>query len=125
VALAANVELVIADLPGDLLGLASSSTHAIWLDTDAAGYGWFVDATPWDDDEFDDEPAVAVANRMDALSVIFHELGHLQGLADVDALLHPDDPMADVLAAGVRRTFDPTGVAADHDAALAALLGDG
>jgi hypothetical protein len=122
--LAASVELAIADLPGDLLGLASSSAHTIWLDTDAAGYGWFVDATPWDDDEFDDEPAVAVANRMDALSVIFHELGHLQGLADVDALLHPDDPMADVLAAGVRGTSGPADVAAHHDAALAELLGD-
>jgi hypothetical protein len=123
--LAASVQVVIADLPGDLLGLASSSTNTIWLDADAAGYGWFADATPWDDDEFDDEPAVGMADRMDALSVIFHELGHLLGLADMDALLHPDDPMADVLAAGVRRTTAPTGVAADHDAALAELLDDG
>jgi hypothetical protein len=123
-ALAASVHLVIADLPDDLLGLASSSTNTIWLDTDAAGYGWFVDATPEDDDEFGDEPDAAVADRMDALSVIFHELGHLQGLADVDALLHPDDPMADMLAAGVRRTSSPADAAADHDAALTDLLGE-
>jgi hypothetical protein len=118
----ASVELVVGDLPGDLLGLASSSTNTIWLDADAAGHGWFVDATPWDDDEFDEEPAMAVADRMDALSVIFHELGHLQGLADLDALLHPDDPMADVLAAGVRRTSAHADASADHDAALAELL---
>ena len=40
---------------------------------------------------------------MDALSVIFHELGHLAGLGDLDLLNYPDDPMAEALAAGVRR----------------------
>jgi hypothetical protein len=44
-------------------------------------------------------------------------------LADVDALLHPDDRMADALAAGVRRTSSPSDAAASHDAALAELLG--
>jgi hypothetical protein len=119
--LAADVQLVIADLPGDLLGMASSADQTIWLDADAAGYGWYVDATPWEDEEFDEEPDEEAADRMDALSVIFHELGHLQGLADVDGLLHPDDRMADLLAVGVRRAF----ASADHDAALAELLGDG
>jgi hypothetical protein len=115
--LAENVQVVIADLPGDLLGLASSSTHTIWLDADAAGYGWFVDATPEDDREFGGEPDAAGADRMDALSVIFHELGHLQGWADVDAFLHPYDPMADVLAVGVRQTPRLADLSADHGAA--------
>jgi hypothetical protein len=120
---AENVQLVIADLPDDLLGLASSSTNTIWLDADAAGYGWFADATPWDDAEFAEDDDQEVAGRMDALSVIFHELGHLQGLSDVDAVLHRDDPMADALAAGVRRTSGDAG-AADHDAALLRLLNE-
>jgi hypothetical protein len=118
------VQLVVADLPEDLLGLASSSTNTIWLDVDAAGHGWYLDATPEEDEEFGAESDEAVADRMDALSVLFHELGHLQGQADVDALLHPDDPMADLLAAGVRTASGPADIAADHDAALAELLGE-
>jgi hypothetical protein len=121
---AANVQVVIADLAGDLLGWASSAANTIWLDTDAAGYGWFVDATPSDDEEFGAEPDDDVADRIDALSVIFHEIGHLQGFSDVDALLHPDDPMADLLAAGVRRTSSQAAVAANHDAALREWLGE-
>ena len=40
----------IADLSGNLLGLAGNDT--IWLDVDAAGHGWWIDSTPLDDDEF-------------------------------------------------------------------------
>ena len=40
----------IADLPG--ASLAQPSGPTIWLDNNAAGWGWFVDATPWDDAEF-------------------------------------------------------------------------
>jgi hypothetical protein len=104
--------------------LASSSANTIWLDTDATGYGWFVDSSPWNDEEFDEDADDEVSGHMDALSVIFHELGHLQGFSDVDALLHPDDPMADALAAGVRRTSGPADTAADHDAALTELQGE-
>ena len=42
---AGNVQF--GDLPGATLGLASGNT--IWLDINAAGWGWFVDATPGDE----------------------------------------------------------------------------
>jgi hypothetical protein len=45
-----QVQFVITDLPGADLGRASLST--IYLDTDAAGYGWFVDRTPRGNEEF-------------------------------------------------------------------------
>src|SRR5262245_41614835 len=44
-----SAPVMVADLGGDLLGLASGAT--VWIDADAAGWGWFVDATPWDDSE--------------------------------------------------------------------------
>ena len=81
-----NVDVRIADLPGARLGEASGTT--ITLDINAAGYGWFVDATPWDDAEFQsidgtreltartDSPA---ANRFDLLTAVMHELGHVLG----------------------------------------------
>jgi hypothetical protein len=38
---------VVADLPGSQLGFTANGT--IWLDRNAAGYGWFIDLTPADD----------------------------------------------------------------------------
>jgi hypothetical protein len=49
-ALLANVEFQIVDLPGDLLGQTIGNT--ILIDSDAAGIGWFFDATPDDSSEF-------------------------------------------------------------------------
>src|SRR5207249_4810803 len=40
----------LADLPGNQLGFTSGGK--IWIDRDAAGVGWFIDATPADDAEF-------------------------------------------------------------------------
>jgi hypothetical protein len=44
------IDIRIADLGGTTLGLTSGNT--IWLDDNAAGWGWFVDPTPSDDSEF-------------------------------------------------------------------------
>jgi hypothetical protein len=73
------------------------------LSPNAAGYGWFVDATPGQDEEFGADGAALAggpaAGRMDLLSVVLHELGHLAGRADDDGT----DLMAGTLALGTRR----------------------
>jgi hypothetical protein len=77
-----GAQVQLADLDGDLLGLAGAGS--IWIDRDAAGYGWFVDPTPWEDDEFagaigaEELLAVAGSNadgRMDLLTAVMHEIG--------------------------------------------------
>jgi hypothetical protein len=99
----------IADLGGDALGLAVGNT--ITLDDDAAGHGWFVDATPADDAEFDEvvvdgvlraRTGRAPAERMDLLTVVLHELGHVAGLGHVDDGL-VGSLMSARLEAGIRR----------------------
>ncbi len=42
--------ITIADLADGYLALTTGTT--ITLDTDAAGYGWFIDSTPTSNDEF-------------------------------------------------------------------------
>ena len=41
--------------------------------------GWFVDQTPWDDSAFTTPGNQGEQNRMDLLTVLEHELGHLLG----------------------------------------------
>src|SRR5262249_22647775 len=45
-----SIQIQIGNLGGNTLGMASG--HTIWLDDSAAGWGWFVDPTPWGDSEF-------------------------------------------------------------------------
>src|SRR5438552_18725986 len=72
-----NLQVHIADLGGTTLGLASGKT--IWLDDNAAGWGWFVDSTPGDDSEFTTAGNQGEQGRIDLLTVLEHELGHLLG----------------------------------------------
>lgn len=97
VSLLSNINVRIADLGGATLGLAAGST--IWLDDNAAGWGWFVDATPGDDSEFTTPGDQGEQDHMDLLTVLMHELGHLFGYGH-----EADGVMAETLAAGVRRT---------------------
>ena len=63
-----DVTFGITDLDGLLLG--STNGNRILIDVDAAGFGWFVDATPGDDLEFAaDTSAMAGLQRKDAASV--------------------------------------------------------
>jgi hypothetical protein len=108
-----DVEVAVADLTGDMLGFAtvlSSAAGVVTLDRDAAGHGWFIDPTPWEDSEFPialggesllatDSPA---AGRIDLLTVLAHELGHLLGFEHAEE----DGLMAATLAPGVRHRPD-------------------
>jgi hypothetical protein len=102
-----SVEFQILDLDGLILG--QTTPDVIFIDIDAAGWGWFVDETPWDDFEFglslsEFEQAAfedsAAFGRMDLLTVVMHELGHVIGYDDLD----PDtgDLMSATLEAGKR-----------------------
>jgi hypothetical protein len=85
-----TVQWELADLPGTQLGVASGQT--VRIDRNAAGRGWFVDASPWDDEEFlgslatgdlRARPDGPTANRVDLLTAVMHELGHVLGLSEV------------------------------------------
>jgi polyvinyl alcohol dehydrogenase (cytochrome) len=96
----ADVQIAIADLRGTQLGLASGNT--ITLDVNAAGWGWYIDPTPADDGEFYLPGDQGEQNRMDLLTVLLHELGHVLG--------HEHDEggvMSATLAVGTRIAFVP------------------
>ena len=102
-----QVQFVINDLPDGILG--EEAGNLISLDRNAAGNGWFVDSTRAADEEFalsGSSPQLKAVDpraldRIDLLSVVEHELGHVAGLTDLDALA--DDVMNGVLGVGVRR----------------------
>ena len=101
----ATPQVVVVDLPGTELGLAQDGV--LYLDRDAAGYGWFVDPTPNSNEEFQwrDGQLQAVdpraVDRIDLLTVVEHELGHLAGLGDLSA--SGSSLMSGQLPAGMRR----------------------
>jgi hypothetical protein len=100
----------VGHLSGGELGLADPATNTVVIDATAAGYGWFVDPTPLRDEEFAPGspltalPGTAAAGRMDLLTAMLHEMGHLAGLSDQPGTGQSEDLMAGLLAPGVRRT---------------------
>jgi sugar lactone lactonase YvrE len=105
-----TIHIQIGDLGGNMIGMASG--HTIWLDDNAAGWGWFVDPTPRDDAEFTTPGSRGEQPHMDLLTVLGHEVGHLLGRGH-----EAEGVMAGTLTAGTRRLpssdlglRDPAGV---------------
>jgi cyclophilin family peptidyl-prolyl cis-trans isomerase len=102
-----QVQFVISDLPGAELGKAVG--NQIYIDRNAARNGWFVDVTPNLDEEYllsQSKQKKAIDPRalkhIDLLTVVEHELGHLAGFDDLDAMA--ENIMSGVLKTGIRRT---------------------
>ena len=104
-----QTRIVVTDLPAGYLGLTEGNT--ILLSRDAAGFGWFVDPTPAVDEEFASAGGAVpcgttgelkaidphAVDKIDLVTVVEHEMGHILGLGDLDAL------MTGRLGVGVRR----------------------
>jgi hypothetical protein len=75
-----HVGVGIAEFPGPWLGMAFPG--AIWIDSDAAGYGWYIDSTGVDESAFPAAPGSPAYGKVDLLTVVAHELGHELGFDD-------------------------------------------
>lgn len=109
-----NIDVRVADLEGNAIGLTACGT--VWVDGNAAGWGWFVDPTPGDDCEFTTPGDQGEQNRMDLLTVLLHEMGHVLG--------HDHDEggvMSETLTAGARRSPDPL-PGADHNGPVLSVM---
>ncbi|MDF1811584.1 MAG: Ig-like domain-containing protein, partial [Verrucomicrobiales bacterium] len=103
-----SIEYDIVDLDADYLG--ATEGYEIEIDINAAGEGWFVDATPFEDEEFGIRQSLttlrsgegAASYGMDLLTVLMHEQGHVLGLHDLDAS-DWDNLMHEYLETGERR----------------------
>ncbi|WP_339682931.1 Calx-beta domain-containing protein [Gimesia maris] len=99
-----HIDIQVIDLGGDILGAAAGST--IYIDVDAAGYGWFIDSTPTGYSEYTWSseltlialPDSDAADGIDLWTVIQHELGHLLDYEHSETGL-----MQETLAPGIRK----------------------
>ena len=107
-----HVSVSIVDAAANFLAWAVPDDAMILLDRDAARLGWFVDESPADAVEFgsetfrdqwlatSDSPAF---NRIDLLTVLTHELGHIVGMSDQDPQTSGAGIAAATLPPGTRR----------------------
>ncbi len=118
----------VANLDGAVIGNESAPNH-ITIDTDAAGHGWFVDATPNDNSEFTHaanaggtdlytDTTNAAAGHLDLLTAVAHEMGHVLGLSDQTTASSTHDLMYANLVDGERRLPSAADVASVQPPAL-------
>jgi hypothetical protein len=118
-----SVSITMTDLPADVLG--QTIGKRIYLDATAAGHGWYVDATPKSSSEFDSPLSLTerkalgaseAAGKMDLLTVLMHEYGHVLGLDDLSG---DHQLMSHDVALSIRRLPPGAGEAhpfdIDHD----------
>jgi hypothetical protein len=93
-----QVQVHIAPLPASHLG--EEAGGEIWISPNAGGWGWYTDTSAASRQAFPAQPGGPAAGKMDLLSVVSHELGHVLGLDDGR---DSRDVMGETLAPGVRR----------------------
>jgi hypothetical protein len=93
VAKLAGATYQVANLPGADLGLTYQSADTVQISGTAAGFGWYTGTAPGS--------SPAGSGRMDLLTTVLHEMGHLAGLPDTTS---SDGLMAEYLSPGVRHT---------------------
>jgi len=106
-----SVTFQVADLPDGQL--ATTTSTSVKVDSNGAGYGWYFDLTPVDDEEFNlpvpgrelqtTQYSVAHGHGVDILTVVMRQLGsvYLQSKGSVPKQL--ESLMQNTLAPGVRR----------------------
>lgn len=105
-----SIQLSVGTLTNQELAMSYVSAHQVVVDASAAGYGWFVDPTPLQDNEFRSVNGAMTAKsdslaagHMDLLTVLLHEMGNFTGWTELDPTLNPDALMALTLRTGTRR----------------------
>jgi hypothetical protein len=93
-----QVQAHIAPLPTSHLG--EEAGGEIWISPNAGGWGWYTDSSAASNHAFPAPSGGPAAGKMDLLSVVSHELGHVLGLPDGH---DSHDVMGETLAPGVRR----------------------
>ncbi|QDV52402.1 peptidylprolyl isomerase [Gimesia fumaroli] len=94
-----DVKIEIVELPGNQIAKSNAETNTVYLDVNAAGWGWFVDSTPFLNEEYN-ETALGIFDaalfssadgQIDLLTVLLHELSHLLGYdhSHESALMEP------------------------------------
>jgi hypothetical protein len=122
-----HVNVHVSDI-ADPTTLGMSLTNEVVIDSNAAGYGWFVDAAPNSNVAFSQQvsstelkaaPSSPAFGKIDLLTVVMHELGHELGLPDLDSAADATSLMALDIGTGIRRLPTPELVAQTTPAATA------